>query len=145
MKRGDFGDQQRGHVSVSCGALVTPRLSDENAGDDQQGQGPGMHHHSELLGFQTSSGIKTCITGRPRDPCLPNPLAKHTHVHMYTSSFLESTSEFQKVVIVPRLWSKRATSLWLSYNHMGTHCDYPHSMRSSSLNSVSHYKVITIE
>lgn len=37
----------RAHVSVSCGALVTSRLSDENAGVAQQGHIPRMKHYSE--------------------------------------------------------------------------------------------------
>jgi len=70
---GGFGDQQRGHVSVSCGALVTSRLSDENARVAQQGQVPRMEHHSELPGLQTSLGIKNilynCVTWRPNKQC----------------------------------------------------------------------------
>lgn len=38
QKSSEFGATQRREVSVSCGVSLTPRLSDESAGDAQQGQ-----------------------------------------------------------------------------------------------------------
>lgn len=51
----EFGDKQRGHVSVRCGVSLTPRLSDERAGDAQQRQS----HWTVLLRTTVASlGIK---------------------------------------------------------------------------------------
>lgn len=55
QKSSEFGDKQRGHDSVSCGVSLTPRLSDERAGDAQQGQS----HWTVLLRTTVASlGIK---------------------------------------------------------------------------------------